>query len=86
MRFRRQQEDDFDEGDKDYVEDAASRLQAANLIPPVKSLHLIECVEISTTSKVTPELTELVAHALGDIPHIIKQVSPDDGVMYGPPS
>jgi hypothetical protein len=84
MRFRRQQEDELD--DDDYVEDAMRRLQAANLIPPVKALHLIECVEVSTTSEVTPELTELIARALGDIPHIIKRVSSDHGVTYGPPS
>lgn len=86
MRFRRQKHDELDEGDQDYVKDAASRLQAADLIPPIRSLHLIECVEISTTSEVTPKLTKLVADALGDIPHFIKQVSPDDGVIYGPPS
>jgi hypothetical protein len=86
MRLRRQNDDDLDEDDDNYVEDATRRLWAANLIPPVRGLHLIECVEVSTTSEVTPDLTELIARALGDIPHIIKQVSPDHGVMYRPPS
>lgn len=86
MRFRRLRGDDLDEDDNNYVEKAIQRLHAANLAPPVNGLQLIECVEVTTTSDVTPELSELVARALGDIPHIVRQVPPGHGVLYSTPS
>jgi hypothetical protein len=73
---------DTDEADSDdMVAEAADRLGAAGLIPPINGLELVEYVRV-TTEQLTPEMAARITEALDGLPHKVEQVPPGHGILY----
>ena len=78
---------EFDDTTDDYVEggnvsEALSRLQSADLMPLIRGLEAVECVEITTTADLTADVQAQISPVLSGIRHHIIQVPHGYGTDY----